>query len=247
MFVGQFDVQSAIRNIENDGIAVGDCGDGSTMRGFRSHVAGHQSVSGATEAAVSEKCYGVSKSSAYESRGDRKHFAHAGTALRSFIANDYHVASFDFVLVDVGERSFFIVEDARWATEIHGVVSGNFYDATFGREIAFENHQAASGLERILGTANDFLFRRFFGGVGFLLKSFAGNGDGITFEQAGFEHPLRNQCGAAGCEQVGCDKAAAGLEVGDDRSLGADSIEVVDRERKLGFVGDGQQMQHGIG
>ena len=99
----------------------------------------HEAVCCAAEAAVREKGDGIAKSCADQSRGNGEHFPHAGTAFGTLVANDNDVAGFDFALVNFGEGRFFAIEDSGGSAEIHGVVSRNFYDATFGGEIAFQN------------------------------------------------------------------------------------------------------------
>ncbi len=47
--------------------------------------------------------------------------------------------------------------------------------------------------------------------------------------------------------QVGGHKPAAGLEVGDQRRAPADGVKVVDVQLNPQLVGDGQQMQYGVG
>ena len=44
---------------------------------------------------------------------------------------------------------FFAVEDAGGAGVIEALVPGDFDDAAFGGEIAFEDDEAAGGLERV--------------------------------------------------------------------------------------------------
>jgi len=51
---------------------------------------------------------------------------------------------------------------------------------------------------------------------------------------------------AACCVEIGCDKTSSGFEIGNNGNFGADAVEIVNRERELCFVGDGQQMQNGI-
>src|SRR6266478_6532648 len=138
------------------------------MRGFGSDVARHKPVRGATKAAVGEESNGVAEPCPDQCSRNGEHFAHARAAFWSLVANHDDVTSFDFIFVDFSESGFFTVEHASRATEIHGVVAGNFYDAAFGSEIAFQDDEAASWLKRIFRLAHDFLFGFFFRSVGFL-------------------------------------------------------------------------------
>src|SRR5271167_2437931 len=120
-------------------------------------MASHEAVGGAGEAAVGEKSDGITETCANESRGNGKHFAHARSAAWAFVADHDNVAGFDLVGFDGGERGFFAVEHASGAAEILSVVAGDLDHAAFGSEIAFENDEAAGGLQRIGFGADDFL------------------------------------------------------------------------------------------
>ena len=52
---------------------------------------------------------------------------------------------------------------------------------------------------------------------------------------------------AAGRVQVGGHVAAARLQVGQQRRAVVDRVEVVDAQRDAGFVGDGDEVHHGVG
>ncbi len=85
----------ALGNIEDDGVAVLYCSDGTATRGFGSDVASHETVRCAGESAVGEQRDGIAEALADERGGYREHFAHARTAFRAFVANHDDVARFD--------------------------------------------------------------------------------------------------------------------------------------------------------
>ena len=85
---------------------------GPPLRGFGSNVAGHEAVRGAAEAAVGEQRNGIAEPCADQRGGDGEHFAHAGTAFRSFVANHDDIAGLDSVFFDRSEGGFFAIEDA---------------------------------------------------------------------------------------------------------------------------------------
>ena len=76
-------------------VAIGDGGDRAAVRGFGRDVADHKAVRGAGEAAVGEQSDGIAETSADQRGGDGEHFAHAGAALGSFVANHDDIAGFD--------------------------------------------------------------------------------------------------------------------------------------------------------
>ena len=61
-------------------------------------VAGHQAARGAAEAAVGEQRDRLAHALADDRRRDAEHLAHAGAALRAFVADDDDIAGLDAVL-----------------------------------------------------------------------------------------------------------------------------------------------------
>ncbi len=98
-----------------------------------------------------------------------QHLAHARAALRAFVANDQHVAGLDLAGLHGGKTFLFAIEDARRTAMLHTVGGGNLHHAALGREIAFQNHQPACRLDRLVEGMNHDLAgsllcqRRFFG------------------------------------------------------------------------------------
>ncbi len=125
-------------------------------------------------------------------------------------------------------------------------MTGNFYDATFRGEISLEDDEPAGRLERRVEFADNFLRWRFLGACGFLGEGASSDGETIAAEQSSFNQALCDERSAACCVEIGCDKTSSGFEIGNNGNFGADAVEIVNRERELCFVGDGQQMQNGI-
>src|SRR5207247_1392765 len=125
-------------------------------------------------------------------------------------------------------RSFFVVKNARGAAEILKIVSGDFDDAAFRREISFQDDQPARGFERSVEFANHFLLRRFLRGVGFFAERAAGDGEAIAAEKSRFQEALRNQRGAACRIQIGGHELSTRLQIGKNRNARTDAVEIVD-------------------
>ena len=160
---------------------------------------GHQAVRRARKASVGQQRHGVTQSGAHQSRGDRQHLAHARPALRPFITNHQYITLLNLVAIDGRERRFFGIKDPRRPAERFEIVPRNLNHTAFRRKIAFQNHQAARGLQRRIQLADHFLPRRFFGGAGFFANGPPADGEGFAAEQSGFNQALRDQCSTACC------------------------------------------------
>ena len=108
-----------------------------------------KSVRGAAEAAVGDQRHRFAESLADERSRDGQHFAHAGTALGSFVANHDHVAGLNFSLLHGFECRFLGIEYPRRSCVKNPLVTGKLHDAAFGSERAAQNREAAFFLERI--------------------------------------------------------------------------------------------------
>ena len=111
-------------HVERDHVAVAHERDRAAVRRFRRHVADHQAVRGAAEAAVGDQRDRFAEPLADERAGHGEHFAHARTALRAFVADHHHVARLDLALLHGLEAGFFRIEHARGAAVKHSFVAG---------------------------------------------------------------------------------------------------------------------------
>ena len=75
----------------------------------------------------------------------------------------------------------------------------------------------------------------------------AGHREDIAVEQPGLEQVLHHDGDAADPVEVGHVELAARLHVGDVGHAGGDAVEVVQIEGDPGLVGDGQQVEDGVG
>src|SRR5690606_13014012 len=97
LLVGNQQVDAALRDVDEDPVAVADQADGAAGRRFRRGVADGQARSAAGEAAVGEQGAFLAQALGLQVAGRVKHFLHARPALRTFVADDHHIARLDLV------------------------------------------------------------------------------------------------------------------------------------------------------
>ncbi len=100
----------------------------------------------------------------------------------------------------------------------HSLVPRKFYHAAFGRKRTAQDRDSAFFLEWLRQRVDHFLARSFLRLCYLLEQILAGGGDPIV-QQPSLLEVLPEQAHTAGVEHVGCDKAAAGLQIRKDRSL----------------------------
>ena len=148
---------------------------------------------------------------------------------------------------DGGEANFFGIENASRAGHFHSL--GNFRDGAFFREIAAQDDEVAVRSDGTTPRMNDVLILARLGGnirEGFR-DGLAGDGESVAVQDAVREQDLHDLRNAAGGMQFRRDVRAGGLHVAEHRNLRANSLEIVERERHVGRVSDGHQVQDGVG
>src|SRR4029453_10714398 len=75
----------------------------------------------------------------------------------------------------------------------------------------------------------------------------AGDGEDVAVDQPGLQQLAEHDRDAPDPVDVGHDEAAAGTHVDDVGDAPADGVEVVHGQLDPGLVGDGQQVEHGVG
>jgi hypothetical protein len=113
-------------------------------------------------------------------------------------------------------------------------------------EIALENGQAAVGRDRCVETVDDLAIG-VWGGGEFLGESAAGNSERIAMETAATQQLAQHYRGATYFVDVASEISATGLQVADQRRAGKNNGDVVYVERDARLVGDGGDVQDGIG
>src|SRR5439155_19927821 len=90
------------------------------------------------------------------------------------------------------------VEDARGATVKQSLMTGEFYNTTFGRQVATEDGEAAGRLQRLRQQRHDFLAGCFNRTLRYLGQRPAIDRPRVTIDQSALGQPLRHQPDAAG-------------------------------------------------
>ena len=211
-------------------------------------MADDEPVGAAGETSVGDQGHIFAQAFAHHRGGGSEHFAHAGAALGSLVADNNDVTLFHRAFEDVFEGGFFRVEDPGCAAEFFAFFAGNFRHGPAGCEVAVEDDEMAVFLDRIFERPDDLLAF----GVGLerrevLLEGLAGHGEAVAVEQAGREELLHERNDTADGDKFGHEIFAARFEVGQHRDAAADLGEVVDVQFDLGGVGHGEEVEHGIG
>ena len=126
------------------------------------------------------------------------------------------------------------------------VVTGELHRASLGREVAVQDRDAATCLERRLDRDDDRLTLGLDGGVGDLAERAPVDRPSILVQQPGLLELAGDERDPARLEHVVRVPAAPRLHVGDDRCLRRDALEVVDREVDPEVAGDRDEVQHAV-
>ena len=184
----------------------------------------------------------VAHALAVEGGGGRQHLAHAGSALRTLVADDEDVPLLVPAVLHRLETGLLAVEAAGRAAESLLVRrhAGDLHDCTFGSEIAAKAHDSARHGDRTVGPAHHVLLGIPLHRGQVLRHGAAGHGHAVAVEKAAVEERLQDERNAADLEQVLGHIAAAGLQVRDIGSPLEDLGHVEQVERNAGLVGDGR-------
>ena len=165
----------------------------------------------------------------------------------TFVADDDERAGFD-VLVDHGlEAGLLAVENAGGAGKGVALLAGDLDDTAIGRQVAAQDEDAAGGLEGVVGGVDDLLAGGFHGGLGHLGDGAAVHVALVAVQQAELVEFAGDNGQSAGLEDVGGDVVPPGLEVRQDGHAGRDAVKVLEFEVHAGFVGNGHDVEHGVG
>src|SRR5574343_732480 len=95
-FVGNRQMDATIRDIDLDGIAFFDEANGTAVGSLGRGVTNRETRGAAGKAPIGQQGALLAQPHRFQIRGRIKHLLHAGTTLRTFVANDNHVAGHDF-------------------------------------------------------------------------------------------------------------------------------------------------------
>ena len=106
-------MQQPLRHINRDHVAFLQQGDWSADGRFGRRVADHQAARAAAETPVCDQPDIAAQPLTVERRRDLQHFAHAGSADRTLVADDEHIAFDDLPVRDRFKGILLGIEDAR--------------------------------------------------------------------------------------------------------------------------------------
>ena len=130
---------------------------------------------------------------------------------------------------------------------LNAIGGRDLHHAAFGGEIAFEDDEAAGGLDGLVEGVDDHLPRSLLGERSFFGQRAAADGECRAVGVAGIDEALGQQTRTAGGLEVRSHVFARGREVADEGRALADRVEVVDRELDAHLARDGEQVKHGVG
>ena len=222
-----------------------DEGDRAAGRRLGRHVADHEAVRRAAEAAVGDEGHRAAEPLPDEGGGHAEHLGHAGGALRPLVADDDDVAGLDPLRLHRLERRGLAVEDAGRARVREPLVPDQLRHAPLGGERAAEDREAAGRLDRIPERPDDLLPGGLDGVLCLGEERPAGDGD-LVLQLPGVGEPLRDEADAPRALEVDRREASARLQVGEDRRPAGDRVEVVERERHAALARDREEVEDGV-
>ena len=213
------DVESALLDVDDDGVAGLQRADRSAVGRFRRDVADHEAVGGAGEAAVGHERNGFAQARTLDGAGDVQHLAHARSALRPFPADDDDVVRLDPPRLHRRERVLFTIEHARRPAMQIPLLARDLRHAAVGGKVAAEDDEPSFGLDRIRQRADHLLPGRLARRARFLTDRAAGDGDLVGMQEPGFEQPLGDDRHATRLVHLGRRVAPPRLHVGEQGRL----------------------------
>lgn len=179
-----------------------------------------------------------------------KRTGHTRTTLWSSVADNDNGLLLLLDLLALQRRNEVVlgVKDTSLASEPGSLLSGDLADTATGSQATTQDLDVTSLLDRVGDRANDLLVR---GEVGRLLEVL---GEGLTSDgharavnQALLEQELEQSWGTTNVVQVRHDVLARGLQVSKEGNTVGDGLEVVDGQLDADGVGDGEQVENGVG
>ena len=207
----------AVGDVEGDGVAFVDGGDGASELGFGGYVAGHEAAGGSGEAAVGEEGYGFGEfGDAFDGGGDGEHLAHAGASARAFVADDEDVGGVDLAGFDGGEAVVFAVEDAGGAWWKRRSWPATLMTQPSGARLPLRMTRPPVGLRGLSSVWMTGWPGVSTAAAASSARVLRGDGDLVAVEEASVEEALGEEAGAACVLVVLGDVLAAGGEVADE-------------------------------
>ena len=250
LLLGNLEVEDLLLGVDDDGVAVADKADGATLHGLGHDVADEEAVRTAGEAAVGDEGNVLAKTVAHDGRRGLEHLGHAGTALGTLVADDDNglLALLDLAALEGLNEAILVVEAAGLALEAETLLASDLADGTAGGKRAAEDLNVAGLLDGVGERADDGLVAGEIGELlDVLLHGLTGRGHAGAVDDALLEEELEKGRGAADLAEVLHDPLAGRLEVSKEGGAVGNGLEVVDGELDANGVGDGDQVEDGVG
>ena len=237
-----------VGDINTDGIALFDQADGAAGSSLGADVADGCAAACAGEAAVGDEGHGLIQLHTGQSGGGVEHLAHTGAALGALVADDHHIARNDLACVDGCNGGLLAVEHAgRAGVLLHLGGHGTALDHAAVRSDVAPQDLQATGLGVGVLDGADGLFVQDVGTLDVLAQGLAGDGRHIQIQQALLGQLCLHGGDAACGIEVGHVGGACGGQMAEVGGPGTDLIEELQVDGHTSLVGNGQQMQDGIG
>lgn len=243
-------VEPSRLGIDNDLVAVADETNGAALLSLGHNMSNQEAVGATGEAAIGDESHVVAEAGAHDGGRGLEHLDHAGGALGALVADNDNclLALLDLAALKGLTEGVLAVEGACSTLEAEALLAGDLTDGAAGGQRAAEDLDVAGGLDGVGEGADDLLA----GGEAVNLFEVLGEGqagDGLdgAVDEVVLKEVLEEGGGSADALDVGHDVLAGGLEVGEEGDAVRNGLEVVDGQLDPDTVGDGDQVEDGVG
>lgn len=244
------EVEHTLLGVNDNLVTVLDKGNGATLHGLGHDVTDQKAVRTTGEAPISDEGNILAKASAHDGRARLKHLRHTRTTLGTLVAddNDGLLALLDLTALESLNEAILVVVDLGGTLETETLLASDLADAAAGGEGATENLDVTGRLDGVAHGADDLLLGGEVGvGLDVLLHGLAGDGDARAINDTFPEKELEEGGGTTNLAEILHDVLAGGLEVSEEGDSVGNGLEVVDSELDANGVGDGDEMEDGVG
>mmetsp|Transcript_14368 Transcript_14368/g.41139 ORF Transcript_14368/g.41139 Transcript_14368/m.41139 type:complete len:263 (-) Transcript_14368:789-1577(-) len=179
----------------------------------------------------------------------REHLPHAGAAFGAFVADHNEVAFRDLSLLQALEHRLLAVEDVGSAGEADALFARDLPDCTLRAQVPVQDLDVPGALDASLKRPDHVLRLevQVLDAGKVLCQRQPGASEAVSMQPPELQQILHNDRRAANPVDVLHAVSAAGLEVCDERRLGADTLEVVNLELNACRGGNSQEVQDCVG
>lgn len=250
LLLADIGVDDSLLGIDGDSVAVFDESDGTTVLSFRDDVTDEETVAATTEASVSKHGNVVTKTGTHNCGRRSQHLNHTRTTLGTLVTNDNNslLALLERATLDGLDQTVLAVEDSGLASELGTLLSGDLGDTATRGNLAVQNLNVTSLLDRVAEGADDLLALGHVANVLEVLShSLTGDGHTTAVNGALLQEELEDSGRTTNVVKVSHDVLAGRLEVGKQRSAVTDGLHIVRSEGDADGVSHGDQVENCVG